>query len=405
MWKKPLSLFGGGGAFTIDFTSDTYIGDLWVYLGSPSEPVEVTLIADDADVAEIIITTDFAAGSTFQFTAINSGRFIGTGGAGGSGGDDNGATGTHGNAGGSGGHAIQSDTFDVSIDVDNGFLFGGGGGGGGGSYNDTGAGGTPGGGGGGGVGWGDASGGAAGSPTGSPLGAAGSAGSQLAIGNGGNGGTAATNDGGDGGDWGYAGIYGQFANPSTNRFGINQQGNGGAGGDGGSSFAPTNGASATFSGAKSEATLRSEGRIKGETDGKLVLFSEISETGFTMTATSDEVGFILLSTGVFRRQHSGGDVDYSTAWWVGNSFTPGNYFVFAPSNTEGGSPGWTVDPGASDTWYDLTVGESFKLGTTASIGSASGLIQIGRTGGHSGAEPTPIAQASGLLLTGIEFEP
>lgn len=405
MWRIPISLLGGGGVFDVEPIADTLIGDLWIYLGSPSDPVEVTLRANNVDLAAIDITTDFAAGSTFTLVATNGGRFIGTGGNGGAGGDDDGATGTPGTYGADGGNAVVANTFNVSIDIDDGYLFGGGGGGGGGSYDDTGTGGTPGGGGGGGVGWGDALGGAAGSPTGSPLGVAGTNGSQTVVGGGGNGGSTGTNDGGDGGDWGYAGIFGQFANASTNRFAANQQGNGGSGGNGGSAFAPDNGSTATFSGAKSEATLRSEGRIKGETDGRLELFNEIAVTGFISGAGSDEVGFTLLNTGVFRKQGSASNTDYTTAWWVGNSFTPGDYFVMAPSSTEGGTTGWTTDPGASDVWYALTSGESFKLSTTSASGAACGVIQIGRTGGHSGVDPNPTAQASGLLLTGIEYEP
>ena len=400
MWGIPVSLIAGGSTEIVNISMDEYIGDLWIYLGSPSNPVNVNFTVDAADAAEIIIPLNFAAGSTFQFNAINGGRFIGTGGVGGAGGDDNGATGDPGNPGFNGGHAIQSDTFIVDIDVDDGYLLGGGGGGGGGSYDDNGATGTPGGGGGGGFGWGDAAGGAAGVPSGSPVATAGGAGSQTTGGMGGAGGTSATNDGGDGSTFGYAGDNGQFADPSTNRFATNQQGNGGVGGNGGSAYNAVNGSVATFNGAKSQATLRTENRIKGETDGVLSLFTQFAWTGFISGSGSSAVGyrFTADADGTFTVETDAPDLDYASMWYAGNTITPANYEVRAVVGTEGGATGWTTDPGTTGDWFTLSVDELWELATTNANGSASGVVEIGRVG-------ESLAIASALLLAGIEYEP
>ena len=394
---------GGGGVVSFEITDDTYIGDLWVYLGSPSEPVQVTLTADNADVAEIIIPTDFAAGSTFDFIAINNGRFIGTGGDGGDGGDDNGAQGTQGNGGNSGGNAISSDTFAVNIDIDDGFLLGGGGGGGGGSFDDLGASGTPGGGGGGGQGWGDASGGAAGSPTGSPLAVAGTAGSQTAAGGGGNGGTVLTNDGGDGGEYGYGGTYGLFANPSAGQ--TSSAGNGGYGGRAGAAFFPVNLATPTFNGAKSEATLRSESRLKGEIDG-VVNLSDIVEVADIITTGSETVGFDFLadSGGTLRRVNSQqGNTDLTGSWYSGKSITASDYEIRTVIGTSAGA--WDTTPGGwvEGTWQAISVSRNWEIADTDTGGRAAAVFQIRRAGDTGGGDEGTMA--SGFLNARIEFEP
>jgi hypothetical protein len=403
MWRIPLSLLGGGGVFDVEPALDTYIGDLWVYLGSPSEPVAVIVRANAVDLAEIIIPPDFAAGSTFDFIATNNGRFIGTGGVGGDGGNDNGATGTSGDGGYSGGHAIQSDSFAVSIDIDDGFLLGGGGGGGGGSYDDTGAGGTPGGGGGGGAGWGDAIGGAAGSPTGSPLGAAGAAGSQTAFGAGGAGGSSGTNDGGDGAGYGYGGTYGQFANPSTGLFGSPSSGNGGYGGRAGAAFFPVNLATPTFNGAKSESTLRTESRLKGEIDGVLNLYDQFSIATIISSGTHT-VGFDFLadSGGTLRKINTqSGNSDYSGLWYEGNSITPGDYEVRTVPGTMAGS--WDISGEVDGDWIAISSFRAWEVSATDTIDSAASLFQIRRAGDTGGGDEGTMS--SGFLAAVIEFEP
>jgi hypothetical protein len=403
MWRIPISLIGGSGVFDVEPEIDTYIGDLWVFLGSPSEPVDVVVRANNVDLAEIIIPADFAAGSTFQFTATNNGRFIGTGGAGGAGGDDNGNQGTKGGGGGSGGHAIQSDTFAVNIDIDDGFLLGGGGGGGGGSFNDTGLDGTPGGGGGGGIGWGDAAGGAAGSPTGSPIATAGTAGTQTSAGGGGAGGTSGTNNGGSGSGYGYGGTYGQFANPSTGIIGGSGAGNGGSGGRAGAAFFPENLAPPTFNGAKSEATLRAELRLKGETDGVLNLF-DITSFAVIVSSGTDTVGYGFLadSGGTLQRINTeSGNQNLTNSWYEGNSITPGDYEVRTVVGT--GGQVWDLTGGADGTWVAISSLLTWSVSATDVRDSASSLFQIRRAGDTGGGDEGTAASA--LLIAIIEFEP
>ena len=397
MWRSPLSIFGGSGAATVTFTEDAYVGDLYTYLGSPSSPVEVTITANDADVAYIAISNAFAGGSTFQFTAINNGRFIGVGGAGGVGGNDYGATGSKGFFGSSGGPAIESANFNINIDIDDGFLFGGGGGGGGGSFNDLGASGTPGGGGGGGIGWGNAAGGAAGSPTGSPVATAGSAGGQTAAGTGGAGGTSGTNDGGDGGGWGLAGVNGQFANPQQTVFG-NTQGAGGAGGDSGPAFYPTAGAVATFNGSSSEATLRTENRIKGETDGRIII-PDRKVYGFHLGVghPSYTYGWKFGSTaaGILTKIYPAGDTNYTDSWYVGNDITASEYEVRIVADTHGGT--WDTDPGTAGDWFAMSAARTWSLTTAAVPAYASSIFEVRRT-------DETLAAASGHLSAEVEWE-
>lgn len=133
MWRNPL-IIAGGGAVTLTITSDTLIGNLHTFLGSPTGQQAINILIDGADVGDVQITTDFAAGSTFTFQCINGGRILGLGGDGGKGANRPVASNTYnsGNKGSPGGHAIDSQ-YDVNIDIDDGYLFGGGGGGGGGS--------------------------------------------------------------------------------------------------------------------------------------------------------------------------------------------------------------------------------------------------------------------------------
>ena len=402
MWRIPISLLGGGGVVDVEPLVSTYIGDLWVYLGSPSDPVDVTVRANNVDLAEIIIPTDFAAGSTFTLIATNNGRFIGTGGDGGAGGDDNGNYGTAGIAGISGGHAVQSDAFAVNIDIDDGFLLGGGGGGGGGSFHDLGLSGTPGGGGGGGQGWGDAIGGAAGSPTGSPLAVAGTAGSQTVAGGGGNGGTIGTNNGGGGGEYGYGGIYGQFSNPGTGLGG--NAGHGGYGGRAGAAFFPVNLATPTFNGAKSEATLRTEARLKGEIDG-VVNLSDITMFATIISTGTETVGYDFLadSGGTLRKVNTqGGGGDLTGSWYSGNSITASDYEVRTVTGINGGT--WDLTPGGwvDGTWQAISVSRNWEVSATDTMDRAGALFQVRRAGDTGGGDEG--AMASGYLLAIIEFE-
>jgi hypothetical protein len=400
MWRIPLSLFGGSGNFIIEFLADEYIGDLFTYLGSPSDPVEVVITANTADVAAISINGNFAAGSTFEFIGINGGRFIGTGGAGGKGGDDHGTFGTGGLDGGWGGSAIScSHPYPVDVDVDGGYLLGGGGGGGGGSFNDTGSDGTPGGGGGGGAGWGDAAGGAAGDPIGGPIADAGIGGTQLALGTGGAGGTSGTNDGGTGSIYGFAGRYGDSAAPNTTFLGNRGPGQGGAGGNAGSAFFASNGAVMTLTGAKSEATLRGEKRIQGETTGRMTLFSQ-SVDEFILGSGTEGVGYIFKSDGFIERDSSSPQVD--VPWIEGTSFVPADYELRTIAGT--GNDNWDSEAVAEDPvipgWVNLVVinaNRQWSISATNSFQKANHNFEIRRT-------DEDFACASGELRASIEFE-
>jgi hypothetical protein len=403
VWTFPPALIAGGGTASLYFTEDTLVGDLYAYLGNPSEELEVTVVADNCDVGNVIITSSFNGGCTFNFTAVNGGRFLGLGGDGGKGGDDEGANGTPGVRGNSGGHAIQSSGFPVNIDVDDGYLLGGGGGGGGGSFDDLGTSGTPGGGGGGGQGFGTTVGGAAGTPIGIPIASAGGNGSAVAPGSGGAGGSGIINTGGDGGTFGYAGGYGQMAAPNTFGFSSSPSaGCGGAGGNGGNAFYGTNGSIATFSGAKSEATLRSENRILGETKGRLVIVDH-QVTAFHVGTSTTAAGWSWLndSGGTLRRK-SGGNLTSYTQYWYNyfDDITASDYEVRYVAGTVGGlggSSAWDLTFGVADTWYNLANIQTMEINANSTFDRAIALVQMGRAGEEK-------AIANGLISAAIEWE-
>lgn len=391
MWRIPPPLVAGiGDAQSALITSDTYVGDLYTYLGSPSGRQDVTITVDGADAGEIIITNAWTAGSTFTFIATNNGRILGMGGAGGAGAPDLGATGDVATAGTSGTAAITNQgNYSVAIDADDGYIYGGGGGGGGGSYTDTGAGGDPGGGGGGGQGWTGGAGGAAGNPfTGVPAPTAGTAGTRSLAGSGGSGGgvTIGTSDGGDGGTWGLGGATGRSSDMLVGfgEFAVFLY-HGGLGGSAGRAYS-SSASQATYSGAKSEATLRSEGRIKGETGGGgnyLVLPSfNFNVVGFDIQPTNDSIGVGFQSDGAYLKVDTTkvpAPTPSTTYWLTGGSGTGSEWEVRErgeTGDTDGGA--WTSQAAVPGTWVQLSTFMQWSKNYTGS-GAKAALFEFRRS--------------------------
>lgn len=394
MWRIPSPLISGSGADIVEtITSDTYIGDLYTYLGSPAGVKSVVLTVDAADAGEIIISNSFAIGSTFSFVAINGGRILGVGGDGGNGGPDFGATGEAGEAGSAGSAAIKNNgTYPVSINVDDGYLFGGGGGGGGGSYTDTGTGGDAGGGGGGGQGFNGGAGGTVGPFLGSPAPTAGTVGTISTAGAGGGGGGTSIVDGagGDGGTWGLGGSTGR----SSNLVSIGSLGSffyyGGTGGAAGQAY---NGiAAATLSGAASETSLRAAGRILGELNTpKLVLPNFFSFDGSSASAAN--IGISFESTGSTLEINTTSSPSSSTTYYLTNgSGTGSNYEVRVRglSGDVDGSfasqaavPGTWVDISSLRQWYwsvlNQTRGALFEIRRADIVGTTSTSDEVMRS--------------------------
>lgn len=382
MWRIPLPLFGGGvsDSIEVELTEDTYIGDLFTYLGSPTGRQDVILTADGTDVGEIIISTAWELGSTFEFIAVNGGRFVGVGGDGGDGGDDVGASGTAGNNGLTGGAAIRrTGNYPISLDVDAGFIYGGGGGGGGGAYTDTGAGGDAGGGGGGGQGFvvppNVYSG--RGSPGGSQIGIPSpTRGAPGTISGSGAGGTAnsATSYGGDGGAWGLGGKTGRSSN--IVEFGALKYNGGIGGGAGRACTAPV-----TFSGAKSEATLRSEGRILGDVGAGLILpGTSYSSYAFELGGTpAANMGITFQSDGAslqINNKKSGVIPTASTTYFAPN----GADYQVRHRNLTGDLDGaaWTVEAAAPGTWITISANRTWYYSFTG-FGNHAALFELRRS--------------------------
>ena len=381
----PPPLFAGSAAdIELVIDSDTYIGDLYVFLGSPTGKKNVLITLDGADAGEISITTDWAIGSTFEFVAINGGRYIGEGGNGGAGGIDLGATGEAGGPGTDGTPAIENlGTYAVSINVDDGFLFGGGGGGGGGSYNDTGTGGDAGGGGGGGQGWSGGAGGAAGINIGLPPATPGTAGTRTAAGAAGSGGgiSATTSAGGAGGTWGLGGRTGRSTNMLQGvGFAASFFYYGGLGGDAGEAYKGTN---LTLSGATSEADLRTAGRILGEIGtggGYLTLPSNFNFWGFDIQPTNDNIGISFSQLGYTQEIDTTSSPSASTQYFItGGSGTGANYQVRTRGLSGDSDPSyWDTSAAGAGTWVTVSSLRQYYENFTGG-GSAGHLMEMRRS--------------------------
>lgn len=369
-------MFGSGGEIELIITVDTLIGNLWTFLGSLSSKQDVTVIVDGADAGDMQITADWAGGSTFQLTAINGGRFIGLGGNAGDGGDDLGADGTAGSHGTGGGAAVAAQ-FDVDLDIDDGFLLGGGGGGGGGSYKDNGATGTPGGGGGGGVGFGTSDGGDKGSSIGTPIAIDGGDGSSGGNGAGGNGGEGVSNAGGNGGVWGAGGTTGRSTSMVTVSGGLSLHG--GIGGRGGQAFSQQGGVP-TFNGVKSEATLRSESRIKGDTESPAVNLGNFAQM-FTSQAASSTSGWRFDNNGnLVKIESVGGNTTFTNTWTSSTSGGIGANYEIRQRALSGDNIGsWDTNPGTIGDWFSLGSNRQWSF-TVANpnFTRAASLIEIRR---------------------------
>jgi len=381
MWRIPLSLIAGGTQQAFTITSDELIGNLWVWMGSPSVPVNVTLTIDNADVGNIYVPADFTAGSTFQITCINGGRVLGLGGDGGVGGNDTGATGTAGGGGDDGGAAISSEGWTINVDVDNGFLFGGGSGGGGGGAADRGATADAGGGGGGGQGWTGGTGGTGGTGS-TPSAENGVNGLRSASGAGGGGGgvTAPFPDGGAGGNWGEAGVRGYHDS---------EQLRAGVAGIAGNAFLPVSGAAAiNYNGSLTEAQLRSTGRLKGETEGLIVLHPFRNAFAFH-PSTSAILGWQWENDGQLEKLDGiDGSVFQDGYFWRDTlngigiaNFDNTIYEIIQDSATREGT--WDAQFPTEDTYYALSTDRTLSF-TTAINQETSQMVRIRRTAAAGG---------------------
>jgi hypothetical protein len=354
MWRIPLSLIAGDTGTIVEINSDTLIGNLWTYLGSPTGPQVVQITVDGADVGDVQITADWSGGSTFDFICVNGGRIVGLGGNGGDGGDDFGASGSHGSAGDDAGHALTSDGFTVNVDIDDGFLLGGGGGGGGASYDDTGAGGDAGGGGGGGSGFSVTDGGLKGTNIGVPAATDGGDGGPSGPGTGGIGGGTGLLTAGDGGNWGSGGQPGD-SDTTTYR--------GGAGGTAGSAFFPTNGASIVYSGAKSEATLITENRLIGQTGAGFAHLAASISNGTLSSGLTEQYGWSFFENGTLQFDDSTkADTSYTAYWYDGSGVSTGADYEVRTVIIFGA--GWSTAAAGTGVWTDISVTRTWEISDT-----------------------------------------
>ena len=388
MWLNRLSLQSTGSVNTFTCTEDIFVGNLHNFLGNPAGPQDVTFIVDGCDVGLFRITADWDGGSTFVIQCINGGRVLGLSGTGGVGGNDFEATGTAGQPGGQGQPALQSDGFTVDIDIDDGFLLGGGGGGGGGGWQRT-AGfpillGNPGSGGGGGQGFLSVPGALPGTFNFLPAGNPGGGGGLNGPGAGGAG--AGANQfpaGGAGGGWGSGGRTGHSQDPLNFNGGLSF--NGGVGGRGGQAFRQINGATLNLIGAKSEATLRTEGRIRGETAFKQVALNATSLQVFDNSLGTVIVGWLWDNNGNLTKVKFPGTGGPVAGFWSDAPLQVGfgdDYEVRISSR-----PGLSTDregtittfPASDGTWVDLVNGKQWSaVSGGAGINAWGALFEVRR---------------------------
>jgi hypothetical protein len=171
-----------------------------------------------------------------------------------------------------------------------------------------------------------------------------------------------------------------------------------AGGDGGSAFYGTNGATATLNGAKSETTLRTENRIKGELGGRLAMPNATSAWDIvvgTGTATA-EMQLRADTLGTLRRNNGGTLTDFTDFWYLGEAaITSGDYEMRYLGLTGGG---WDTEPGVVDTWYRLDTNRTFSISATSGVKSALYCVEVGRYNENE-------ACAIGYVFAYAEFEP
>jgi hypothetical protein len=423
VWRNPLLIAGLGEITQVTINTRTQQADLFVLLGSPVAPTNWQITIDGVEVLGLNITNSFAPGSTFSFILINGARLIGAGGFGGNGGTVA-AQEVGGARGGNGGPALQS-VFDVSMDCDDGYLLGGGGGGGGGatyhipSTTNKAAGS----GGGGGAGFAN--------EIDSPFFPGGFFTSSPDIAGTGNIGVAAPENGtfgnadtpgtggtiftagGDGGVLGSAGLAGTGISPTGTSFTVSFDGTGGCGGNAGRAFYGIGSASMTLTGAKSEATLRSEGRIKGQS--KAPYFTGGSNTGIgtganeqryinsASVAASSVHGFTFKSDGSL--QYLDGDTNpIQTQLFMAGTGLVGADFqvrqVSGPGTTQSGT--WDAEAAAINTWVDLSADRtwSFTHGGGASIRGTARLFEIRRDDVPGGSDDEIIGR---LWLYAVDY--
>jgi len=391
MWNVPLALFNSETYLDIYFTLDTLIGDLYTFLGSPSTPNNYNIIVDGCALGDVNITLSFPVGTTFQFSCINEGSIDGLGGDGGIGGGlvSDVVPNTTQTPGANGGHAISSNTFDVGINIDNGYLRGGGGGGGGGGPAPS-----PtlsiGGGGGAGAGFSITAGGAAGAPGSYVPATDGVNGGNLGPGVGGTSGVS-DSDGGDGGDWGKGGTLGDSSDQPFISFLGNfiQWFGGGAGGAAGNAFfaSDNNLATVTFNGSKSEATLRAENRLLGETEMRIMLpplastrvqivrahTNPTNGVGYTFLADGSATeADTLLNPGIKSWQLVAADGLWSGGGSIAHASGNGDEYLVRASSRANTTMDdiyaepWDNTPGADGTWFALTSDRAWTLDIGAS---------------------------------------
>ena len=376
-FRVPSPLMAGGADILVVLNSDTWVGDLYTYLGSPAAAASIQIVADGCDVGGIYISSDFTTGSEFQLTAINDGRFVGYGGNGGDGAEDYAQYPGTGGQGENGGHAVSSEGWTVNIDIDDGYLFGGGGGGGGASSYHVSSSGSGGGGGGCGManedytpyGFYQGTGGDPGTGI-APAAQAGTNGSTSGQGLGGNGGgtIVATAVGGDGGFWGEAGQpgYGQYYYATWPNNHI--AGYGGRGGVAGNAFAPISGSAAVnFNGGLTETQLRSQSRILGETAG---FITAALSHGINITDDAGgTVGWNYYNTGELEYIHSiAGNLVLDGYYWrdtldsyTRSNFTASLYEIRRLSSHKSTSSSWT-SAFTEDSW--LSAGSTRTVSKT-----------------------------------------
>lgn len=274
-WMSPAFL--SGRITVVKTLGSVQDYNLWLDSASPTQPADIFVFVQPGAYLDTFIVGNFHPASILTIQTVGGGAGLfyirgrgGNGGGGGAGESSNDIgdfIAFPGETGNSGGTALSNTPgIEIRINADDAYIFGGGGGGGGGacggSYPAS-IGVTAGGGGGGGQGWNTSVGGFGGEASpfdtasyvdGDP-GLSGGSGSAGTGGAGGDDGTYQGGDGGNGGAWGAAGSAG---GSSTHLEG----GPSGSAGAAGKAI-DLNGGSLVLLGAKNEATLISESRLRG----------------------------------------------------------------------------------------------------------------------------------------------
>jgi hypothetical protein len=166
------------------------------------------------------------------------------------------------------------------------------------------------------------------------------------------------------------------------------------GGRGGQAFSQ-NGGAPTFNGVKSEATLRSESRIKGDTEFTAVSLGVFAITEDSVFASSTH-GWRFNNNGNLLEINSDkGNTTFTTSWTQRTLTDVGDNYEIRQRGLAGDDGfTWDASPGAAGTWFSLSLNREWTITqANPNFDKALSLIEIRRTDLPAGSSDDEITDS------------